>query len=302
MKFDIFIARFPYGRVEDYEVGSFLTRTVSQMKADPRIGEIHNKPYDDTPITMTRNLAIKDAQKVNADILLYIDNDVVPDCCLPTSDRPPMHVRHPDVVRPFWQSSFDFMIEHHGPCVVASPYCGPPPIENIFVFHWANMQSNHPNSDFHLSQFSRREAAGRSGFEHVGALPTGLMLIDMRLFQDKRIKPPHFKYEFEDETESVKVTTEDCFFTRNMSIAGYKIYCNWYAWSGHVKKKVVLPPSILKGDAVNDQYREAVRENNMKSSESLHMFKSKAVMNHGDTGPANKPDPERIRQRPPEAS
>jgi hypothetical protein len=274
LKVDLFIARFPYGRVEDYEVGSFITRTVVSMKKDQRIGDIHTKAFNDTPITMTRNAAIKEARNVKADLLLMIDNDMVPDCCLATSDRPPLHYRPDGHVKPFWESSFEYMLHHDGPSIIAAPYCGPPPHENIFVFHWDNIQSDHPNADIRLSQYNRHDAACRSGFEEVAALPTGLILIDMRIFDEPSFKPPYFKYEWADETESEKASTEDVFFTRNASVAGFKVYCNWYAWAGHVKKKVVLPPTLLTPDSVNKQFREAVASNNMRSDQTLHFLKT----------------------------
>lgn len=273
--YDIFIARFPYHRIEDYEVSSFIARTICAMKADQRIGTIHNKPYNDTPITMIRNKAIKDARSVKADIMLFIDNDMVPDCCLDTPDRQALyHHLHPE---PFWPSSFEFLIEHNGPCVVAAPYCGPPPVENIYVFHWDNLRSNDPNPDVRLSQYSRHEAAQRSGFEEVCALPTGLMLIDLRIFDNKRFKPPYFKYEYIDAEETEKGTTEDCFFTRNATMAGTKLFCNWNSWAGHVKPLVVGPPRLLTPDSVREQYKEAVAANNLDSNQSLMFFKSKGA-------------------------
>lgn len=274
MKFDIFIARFPYGRTEDYEVGSFLARTIVEMKGDPRIGEIYNRCYDDTPITMTRNLAVEDATAANADIMLLVDSDMAPDCCLNTSDRPALHF-HPHA-KPFWNSTFNFMIDHKGPCMVASPYCGPPPHENIFVFHWDNIQSGSPGVDVKLSQFTRHEAAQRGGFEKVGALPTGLMAIDMRIFKNSKIPKPYFDYEFGDKAQTNKSTTEDVFFTRNVFLAGYDVYCNWDAWSGHVKRKIVLPPVIWTPDGVRKEFRDAVSSNALMSNETLVMFKSKA--------------------------
>jgi hypothetical protein len=243
------------------------------MKQDARIGEIHNEIFDDTPITMTRNLAVERAKLKRADILLMIDSDMAPDICLDTSTRPAMHaMKH---ARPFWDSSFDHMIKHHGPCLIASPYCGPPPHENIFVFYWDNKQSNHPNVDMRMEQFTRESAAQRLGFEEVAALPTGLMIIDMRIFDEPTFAPPYFKYEFSDKFETRKGTTEDCYFTRNASLSGFKVYCNWSAWSGHVKRKVVCPPTMLTPDSVRKDFREAVKSNLLRSNETLLFLKSR---------------------------
>jgi hypothetical protein len=239
----IFIARFPFQNQECPDIADWLVSTVLQMKSDPTIGEILHARYDDTPIFMTRNRAVKDALAKHAEYILMIDSDMKPDLPLPGS-------------RPFWPHAWEFARKHHGPCCVAAPYGGPPPHENVYVFKWATFQSDCPDSNFKLEQFTREEAAYRSGFEGVGALPTGLILMDLRGFSF--IKPPWFQYEWEDEYQTHKASTEDCFTTRNLSLAGVPQYVFWDAWAGHHKRKCVGRPTLISSDHVADNLKAAL--------------------------------------------
>lgn len=243
-KHNVMFARFPYKRAEEPEVADWLLSTVLKAKRDSRIGEVFSIKLDDTPITMTRNLAVEKAKSAGADLLLMLDSDMVPDLPIPGA-------------KPFWDTSLDFVLSHQGPSVIAAPYCGPPPVENVYVFQWRKFQSDHPGADWKLDQFTREEAAYRAGIERVAALPTGLILIDMRIFST--LKPPYFYYEWEDETESRKGSTEDVAFTRDLSMAGVPVYCNWDAWAGHVKYKVVGKPELVHVDMIREKYREALQ-------------------------------------------
>ena len=64
-----------------------------------------------------------------------------------------------------------------------------------------------------------------------------------------------------DEEETEKATTEDVYFTRNLSLAGVPNYVNWDSWAGHVKRKVVGKPTLLTADSVRESFREAVMAN-----------------------------------------
>jgi hypothetical protein len=114
------------------------------------------------------------------------------------------------------------------------------------MFHWTDHMSQKPDTCHQLpalAPFTRWEAATRKGIEEVGGMPTGLILYDMRVFNTK---PPHFSYEWTDETQSQKGSTEDCFQTRNMSMAWYaskgklggKLFCAWDCWANHIQAAV----------------------------------------------------------------
>lgn len=281
-KLNIAIARFPYAgnggtQAECPEVADWLVTTVAKMKDDPRIDQIIPLKYSDTPITMTRNQAVWDARRAGADVLVMIDSDQLPDMELINGDCN---------AKPFWESSFEKLYGHweKGPLVIGAPYCGAPITEeNVFVFRWSNSITNNPNPDSRIAAYSREEAATRAGFEEVAALPTGLIMFDMRAFlltepddsDDPRLRRGWFYYEFSDKYAREKWSTEDVTATRDISFHGQlelgynPLLVNWDAWAGHWKPKPVGKPRLIMMNDVNPLYRRAV-ERKMRSDERLH--------------------------------
>lgn len=254
-KYTVMFARFPYGRRDEPDTTDWLVRTVHQCKNDPRINDVLYVRLDDTPITMTRNRAVELAKTNRADYLVMLDNDMKPDAYhISNISRLGLDPR----AKPFWETSFEFLLQHNGPAAVASPYCGPPPNENVYIFRWASFESGHPNKDHHLEQYSREEAFQMGGIGRVDALPTGLIVYDMRCFE--RTDPPYFYYEWKDKTESEKASTEDCAQTRDLTYAGVPVYCNWDAWSGHWKWKCVGKPDLVTVEMVSKRHEEAIRK------------------------------------------
>lgn len=261
-KFRVFVQRFPYGSVEHTPCVTWLMEFAQHVTKDPRFDVVFGKPLDDTPITMTRNRSVEIARKVGADFLLMIDSDMDPDCEIGFDPR----------AKEFWPTTIDFMLKHQGPCVVGAPYCGPPPLENIYVFNWQKMETSHGNNNMNglkLGQFSREHAYIMSGIQEVAALPTGLIVFDMRGFEN--IEPPYFSYEYENHgpaceacgqhargPEAHKSSTEDVVTTRDLSIAGVPQYCNWDAWAGHRKMKTVRKPDLFTADGVAAKMHEAL--------------------------------------------
>jgi hypothetical protein len=272
-RFSIFIATFPYGRHQDPDTAEWLAKLRMQLKDHPKIDHVSVANIIDTPITMTRNLALKIAKQEKFDVCLMVDSDMAPDAY---QERP--------MAKPFFESSFEFMINHSGPCMVAAPYCGPSPDQFCYIFEWKRMNPSSPSQSAKLEMVSREEATQRSGIWEVAALPTGVIMIDMRVCDI--LKPPYFDYEYKDSTNSEKASTEDVYFTRNASLAGVKVYSNWDAWAGHWKWDRVGPPTIIRADDIRECHREAVRDNNrLKSNQTLVFLKGSA---NGDrrVGPA----------------
>lgn len=270
-KYRLVVQRFPYGSVEHTPCVTWLMEFAQHVTRDPRFDVIFPKPLDDTPITMTRNRSVEIAKRLEADFLLMIDSDMEPDCELGTDPR----------VKEFWPTTIDFMLKHQGPCVVGAPYCGPPPLENIYVFNWQNMETSPANNlnGMKLGQFSREHAFMLEGIQEVAALPTGLIVFDMRGFD--RIEPPYFSYEFDGQgprcpgcgepkrgPESNKCSTEDVVTTRDLSIAGVPQYCNWDAWAGHRKMKTVRKPRPFTADGVAAKMHDAIK-NRIRDDERL---------------------------------
>ncbi len=269
-KYKIAFAQFPGGGISRMETNAWVVNTVRVMDKDPRIEQVVSLTYADTPITMLRNRAVLEARGAGCDYLVMVDSDMQPDAPYAGS-------------KPFWASSWDWMMERrdqerqvdldhqdgHGhwwptpeevklqPATIAAPYVGPPPEQCCYVFHWTSKASGHPNPDFQLNMIPRESAAIRSGIQEVAALPTGLILYDMRVFDI--LPPPWFEYEWGDPPfNSVKVTTEDVYQTRNASMLGLPQFCNWDAWAIHIKTAHCPKPMIVTRDQVHQSLKDAV--------------------------------------------
>lgn len=260
MKADVMLARFPGGGTEHTDCVDWLMDAEHLLRTHPQVGRYGRWKLNDTPITMGRNRALKVAKDGGYDFLLMVDSDMTPDLylgALPTAV-------------PFLDVAIPFLLDHPGPAIIGAPYCGPPPHENVYVFTWRAKQSDHPNKDVELAQYAREEAAALGGVQEVAALPTGLILIDMRCYdlvrdarraamKGKPGKPrPFFYYEYADADETEKSSTEDVVFTRDLSFAGVRQYCAWDSWAGHNKTKTVGKPFPVTPDFVAECIRTAI--------------------------------------------
>lgn len=254
-------------------IGDWFARTMMTMKSDPRVGEIHSEALGDTPITMVRNRFIQHARAKGCDVLVMVDSDQHPDLLL-GQDK---------LAKPFWDSSFDFLYQNYdkGPHVIGAPYCGPPPDEIPYIFRFANNESDCPGDGFKIVMYTREEAAIRSGIEPCAALPTGLIMMDMRAFD--LIRPPYFRYEWTDEYEQDKASTEDVACTRDIGLCGQEklgyspIHVNWDAWAGHYKPKCVGKPKPITVSEINESYKAAVRRNHAADEQVVFVRPSPAM-------------------------
>lgn len=266
-KFNVGICTFSYGgnggiSSEVPDVREWMIPLVTNASNDARIGSIRVWNLSDTPITVTRNRAVLQAREHGVDVLLMVDSDMKPD----------MLVGQPGA-QPFFNSSFDFLVNHYakGPCVIGAPYCGPPPVECVYVFRWQSMQSMHPNPDFQLEMYDRHTAVKLAGIQECAALPTGLIMYDMRAFELTEPKTdedkPWFYYEYKDKFQAEKASTEDVTMTRDLSLVGAQklgynpVYCNWDAWAGHWKPKCVGKPQFIGAAHVAQKMRQSFEAN-----------------------------------------
>lgn len=303
-KHNILIARYPYGgngaiACEHPSVTNWLIRNVPKMVADERIGEVHFIELADCPITMTRNATIEAAKKKGCDLILMIDSDQYPDYELTHNQDP--------LAKPFWDTSFDFLYKHweKGPCVIGAPYCGPSPHQNIYVFHWTNLRNETANNPPRLDQYRREHAAIMSGIQEAAALPTGLILFDIRCFD--LIKPPYFYYRYEGDgarcthcnefkpgVQAKKSSTEDVTATVDISLAGQlqlgynPVFVNWDAWAGHVKPEVVGKPRPVFADKVSAKLKEAI-EAGITSGDQLISVDGSEFANMPTSGQVSEP-------------
>lgn len=228
---------------------STASHTIEQWECDhPEISEVVLWDRSDTPIDMVRNSCVRDALATNCDYLLMIDSDMAPD-------------EDGDADVGFWGSSWEWIRRQHVPTCIAAPYVGPGFHQNIYVFMWSNMSDVKFGQEFNFSlrQYTREEAAMRGGIEPVAALPTGLILYDMRLFD--RLRPPYYYYDF-NKHFSAKESTEDVTNTRNLSILWHDVpgagcYCNWDHWARHIKLTEFGPPVPHTNASVGEHLKRA---------------------------------------------
>lgn len=263
-----------------------VTDIQTRMRGDERIERIEMETFSDTPVTMTRNAAIKKARESGCDIAVFFD-----------TDQDFMLHAHEPWYKPFFPVAFDAIYDHYdkGPLVIAAPYTGGANNgQNIFFFQWRNkgvFENDH--TEFSLEQYTREEAAQMSGLHPVAALPTGLIMFDLRIFDlldDGRLSREqaldqykagtitrqqalrslsdgYFYYEWTDESASEKASTEDVTATRDISLIGQLklgynpllVACD--SWIGHVKPYTTGRPKIFATEQVGNALQRAVLDN-----------------------------------------
>lgn len=260
-RYSLMVARFPYGGAEEMETTDYLMKIAVELDRDKRF-DVVNMRVADTPITMTRNRVFQRAIDLGMDYLLIIDSDMAPD----------IELGHDPNAKPFLQTALDFALAHQGPCIIGAPYCGPTPMENVYVFQWRKW-SDLDTEDFSIEQYTREQASLMSGVQKAAALPTGLMLIDVRAL--KAMKKPWTYYEYANDgpkcgscgqagrgPEDDKISTEDVTFTRDASLQGIGVYCAWDSWAGHVKRHVGRKPRYFTSDVVAKRMQAGILRGN----------------------------------------
>ena len=266
------------------DVTRWMLETVAKMKADPRIDHVCVDFEADTPVTMVRNNYVVKAREAKCDFLLMVDSDQSPD----------KH-RDDENFQPFWDVAFNAAYDHYenGPLVIGAPYCGPPPESPAYVFYFDNEVEGGDETMFRLSMYPRQIAAQMRGIQECAALPTGLILCDMRAFEliepDPRSKREvledfkdgkldidtalrsmsdgWFYYEWKDGTASKKASTEDVAFSRDVALAGIAklgynpLRCAWDSWIGHHKPMNIGKPEPFGIEQIGNTFKRAVLGN-----------------------------------------
>lgn len=305
-KVKVYVAFFCYGgngglAMMNPDLAMWWAKTYHEMKLDERISGVGSKIYSDTPITMTRNRAVRDAKANGCDMVLMLDSDNEPDGYMSCGGD----------AKPFWKTAFDFsydrLVKQGLPTVIAAPYCGPPPppVEQQYIvtngdvtyaeqyggevpylFQWSNRESDNPHANLKIDILTRNEASLLSGIHPVAALPTGVCLFTLNAFEG--LPKPYFRYEM-NEDGSEKESTEDVVATRDISLfwkmtKGYDVlFATCDSWALHHKTKKVGRPQFVPVDSVAETLMEAIKLNR-RSNESLecidyesnaHVLKSK---------------------------
>jgi len=296
------------GMTEISQIRKWATRTLVRAKEDPRISEVHEISKSDTPITMVRNEAILRARQLGVDVLVFIDSD----------NDPILHENDP-WFKPFFETAFDKIYDHYdkGPLVIGAPYCGPPDgTENVYVFYWENNGIRDDSTQFKLEQYPRQWAAQMSGIQECAALPTGLIMFDMRIFDlmepskrskrqvledfrdgkidieeaQREITEGWFYYEWKDGYAAEKASTEDVTFTRDASLIGMQklgynpVMCAWDSWVGHVKPWNVGKPSYYGTEQIGNCFKRAVLEDRSVHDRRINMSVDEKVASRWDWG------------------
>lgn len=315
VKLNIFVGFPSYGgnggiAAEHPDIREWWVETVLKMKADPRIGDIHTKTLNDTPCPMVRNRFVRLAKEHNCDLLLMVDSD----------QSPNLH-RGESWFRPFWDVAFEEIYSHYhrGPLVVGAPYGGPPNgSENVYVFRWDNRGDRGDETSMSLDQYSRHEASMMHGVQEAAALPTGLILYDMRLFDlveptamtrgdaldaYKRgeiskavamsaMNEGYFYYEWKSRFADEKASTEDVQSTRDMSLAGMAVLgynpvrCAWDSWIGHWKPWNVGRPKRYAVEDISATFVRAVEKSSSRNESIVDLstlWKPYLEQRHGNS-------------------
>lgn len=251
----------------------FLVELTRLLDSHPCIGPGNWEPmtYSDTPVTMTRNRAAREALRDGYDFLFMLDSDNVVDL-----------YKKLEGLQGFLKNALDFAIprlQRGLPTVIAAPYCGQPPDpvsgghENIFAFHWDLKEHDRPGGMFSLEQYSVQHAAMMKGIQPAAAAATGVILYSTNAFT--LLEAPYFKYEYTDQWQTHKGSTEDVQNTRDISMASWAkygencLFIDWDNWAGHVKPKIVGKPHPTNVDTIAPSFVKVVLEGR-KSGEWLH--------------------------------
>lgn len=207
----------------------------------PRVENVVVSYSHGYPTTRCRNYVAQKAKTDGFHVLLMLDDDM----------RPDVELGRDAGAKPFLQTALDFMLAHEsGPCVVGAPYCGSPPEQRVMVMKNVAYAPDMPGgAGVKIQSYSRDEAAVQTGVGRVSALPTGCLLIDLRVLDI--LPPPWFEYEFADPPfNTALASTEDVVFTRNLDWLRIPQYAAWDSWAGHMKRYTTAKPRLAPVDAI----------------------------------------------------
>lgn len=270
MKAKVFIWTFSPGEEVGWYAADWIGRAAAKLKHEYGC-IVGTDRLKGTPIPMLRNKALFESKQMGCDFAIMIDSDMRPD------------PEHPDVpqilkyrhAKPFLDEAWPFMLRNPQAAAVFAPYCGPSPINNIYVFRWRSNHNrfNRPGSTS-LHQYSREEAAVMGGIEEVAAGPTGLVIYNVKRCTE--MPCPWFYYEYKDKEQTAIDSTEDVTQTRDLSlryhatggVGGGKVYCAWDSWAIHRKYEDVDKPELATVEAVAEGLRNAIKRD-LKQDDKL---------------------------------
>lgn len=228
-KVKLLVNVFTYSKQIGAEAFSWCCGVGPTLDKHPRVSDVRISYTHGYPTDKMRNAVVKEARSHGHDFVLMIDEDQAPDIGLT------QYPERTDLM-PFLPSAIDFAIAHDGPCLVGAPYCSAPPLQQVLVMkNREYVPGLRDGMGLKIDKYTRDEAAVERGIKRVAGLPTGCLLVDLRILDV--LPPPWFSYEFDDPPFNTSLaSTEDIVFTRNADWLGVHNYSHWSSWAGHDKK------------------------------------------------------------------
>jgi hypothetical protein len=237
-KISLLVNVFTYSKSVGADVFVYTHAAHMLPKTLPRVHDVAVSYTTGYPTDRVRNAVVKEAKANGHQFVLMLDDDMHPDLGLSSS------LHRDEQAVPFLPAALEFALAHDGPCCVGAPYTAGPPYQEVVVMKNRQRFPDLPDGcGGFLDKYTRDEAAVMRGIQRVAALPTGVMLVDLRILDI--LEPPWFSYEFKDPPYNTALaSTEDVVFSRNCDWMGIPQYCAWSSWAGHCKQYTTMKPVI----------------------------------------------------------
>lgn len=157
-------------------------------------------------VSDTRAKIVQDFLASDAEVLLSIDDDVIP------------HPTFPEIVQ-------------HDVDVVGCPY---PMIRSLASICVPAVFEPGVNGQAQI----RRDPYGQQGLQEVYAIGTGCIAIQRRVLEHPKLKHNPFMYGFD--THGILVESDDLKFCRRVRKAGFEVYCDYSRPADHMCNGVSL--------------------------------------------------------------
>lgn len=285
---------------EHPDVRNWLIKTVRSIERDKRIQSWSLETYNDTPCPMVRNRAVLDARESGADLLLFVDSDQSPDNMIGVEpDAVPFwdaafdfiyrnwekgpHVvgapymsgtDHEKVFVTRWRnlaSSYRNDVDFHLSAYNREEAVGMSGIHEcatlptgLILYAMPVFDLIEPNPDNVAETIAqplvKRIEAGNNTFT-AGQMRE---LVEHVVHETRRAEKPFFYYEYTDQYEQRKASTEDVTNTRDISLAGLiqlgynPLHCAWSSWAGHWKPRNVSKPRTISANDISQKFKNAV--------------------------------------------
>ena len=299
-KLDVLLCTFPYGgngasASTHPDAQIWIDDLYHTIPDDSRVGRVERLAFNDTPITMTRNAAVAAAREEGYDVLVMVDSDQKPD--LPCDgaepfwdaafnflydhyDKGPVVVGAPYVGGPPVENDFVFHWENReslnpnadiallqysrseASFMAGIQECAALPT-GVTMYDVRAFELTDPHqSDWH-------ERVSQAWIDRIWRGETTFTEVDVRAMADQyatarfQNEQSWFYYEYNDQYQAEKSSTEDVTATRDIGMIGQlklgynPIHCAWSSWAGHWKPKCVGPPVLVTQDDVAEKYKRA---------------------------------------------